>query len=159
MSIIALFIVLLVSISANNTIAQKAAIGLKAPDVTLYGLDSRQIDLASLRGHYCLVHFWSANDAQSRIEAINLDRFAAANEERLNLLSINIDENQRLVREIVRIDGLDEATQFYAGSSATSVMIKKYGLSRGLKTFLIAPDGTIEAVNPTSKTLAEVIDL
>lgn len=159
MSIIALFIVLLISVSANTSVHTKVDDDLKLPNSVLFGSDSLTIMLDSLRGSYTVVHFWSAADASSRIKAIELDRFVASAEGRLNLLSINTDDNIRLSREIVRMDGLDEATQYYAGSAKASESIRESGLSSGLPTFLLAPDGTIVEVNPTVENLSHAIGL
>lgn len=159
MSIIALFIVLLISVSANTSVHTKVAEDLKFPNPEFLGSDSLAIKLDSLRGSYTVVHFWSVADASSRIKAIELDRFVASAEGRLNLLSINTDDNIRLSREIVRMDGLDEATQYYAGSVNASEPILESGLSRGLQTFLLAPDGTIVEVNPTVENLSQAVGL
>lgn len=154
MSIIALFVVFLVSLSANTSWQRNPVDGMKAPYLELVGADSQKVNLAEMQGHYTLVHFWSADDAQSRITANQFDCIAAASERQLNLVSVNIDNNHRLFREIVRLDGLDEATQFYAGSESSAQLVRSYGLSHGLQSFLIAPDGTIVSVNPSAQSLA-----
>lgn len=159
MSIIALFIVFLVSVSANPVPEIKPVEGMSVPRLDIIGIDSQKVDLARLSGRYAVVHFWSARDAQSRIKAIELDRLAAASEGQLSLVSVNIDNNERLFREIVRADGLDEATQYFAGSAKTTQIVRGFGLSQGLQTMLIAPDGTILALNPSGKTIAQVIEL
>ncbi|MDE5801228.1 MAG: hypothetical protein K2H74_09445 [Paramuribaculum sp.] len=158
MSIIALFIVLLISVSANTSVTTKAVVDPKLPKLELIGRDSLTVELDSLLGSYTVIHFWSAEDAPSRIKAIELDRCVASAEGRLNLLSINTDDNIRLFREIVRMDGLDEATQFYAGSAA-SASLRGCGLGRGLSTILLAPDGTIVEVNPTVENLSQAFGL
>ena len=159
MSIVALFILLLISVSANTSVSTKAVDNLKLSNRELIGSDSLTMKLDSLCGSYTVVHFWSASDASSRIKAIELDRYVASMEGRVNLLSINTDDNRRLFHEIVRLDGLDEATQFYAGSATASVSFRGCGLDHGLQTFLLAPDGTIVEVNPTLENLSRAIEL
>lgn len=160
MSIIALFILLLISVSANTSVKSdvKVADDLKLPNMALVASDSLTVQLDSLRGDYTVVHFWSVTDAESRIKAIELDRLVAGTEGSLHLLSINTDDNARLPREIVRIDGMDEATQYYAGSAATSVALRENGLDHGSQTFLLAPDGTIVAVDPSNEALAQAAE-
>ena len=66
---IALFIVLLFSVSANTERVYQAADGFKAPELTLTACDGSTVALSQLRGRYVLVSFWAAYDAESRIAA------------------------------------------------------------------------------------------
>ena len=75
----------------------------------------------------------------------------------IHLLSVNTDDNERLFREIVRRDGLDEKTQYRASGTSASDMVSEYGLQGGMQSFLIDPQGRILATNPDVRTIASLI--
>ncbi|MBP7509724.1 MAG: AhpC/TSA family protein [Prolixibacteraceae bacterium] len=52
------------NLEVQNFIKEK---GVNSPEITLPDSTGRIINLSSLRGKYVLLHFWSANDADSRI--------------------------------------------------------------------------------------------
>ena len=94
---IALFIVLLFSVSANTERVYQAADGFKAPELTLTACDGSTVALSQLRGRYVLVSFWAAYDAESRIAASGYrDMALSMSEERFCLLSVNMDRSERL---------------------------------------------------------------
>lgn len=156
---IALFIVLLFSVSANTERVYQAADGFKAPELTLTAFDGSTVALSQLRGRYVLVSFWAAYDAESRIAASGYrDMASSMSEERFCLLSVNMDRSERLFREIVRRDNNnDEKTQFFVGRDRAGEISAKYHLDRGLQSYLIDPQGKIVAVNPSLSTLSDML--
>lgn len=156
-SIIAVFVVFLLSISARTERVFKAEDGYKAPALRVANANS-EISLEDLRGDYVLVNFWSSTNAASRVAAGEYDSFVKNGEgKQIHLLSVNSDDNERLFREIVRRDGLDEKTQYRASGTSASDMVSEYGLQGGMQSFLIDPQGRILATNPDVRTIASLI--
>lgn len=86
MSIIAIFAVFLLSVSARTERVVQAAEGFTAPQFEINS-DSSSISLADLKGRYVLLNFWDSTDAVSRIATADYDAFARnlGNEERFCL--------------------------------------------------------------------------
>ncbi len=158
MSIIALFVVLLFTVSANTERAYTAVEGINAPDFKVIGIDGSEKSLSGYRGRYVLVNFWSSTDAESRISAGRYARYAGnAAEERFVLLAVNFDRSERLFREIVRRDGLMAESQSIVKADEASSLIEEYAMAKGLQSFLIDPHGRIAAVNPSITKIASIV--
>lgn len=157
MFIIAIFAVLLVSMSAHTERVYEAADGFNAPDLTVDNSHSA-LSLSDLKGKYVLVTFWASSNAQSRISAARYDDFSKnLDEERFCLLSVNFDRSERLFREIVRRDNLSAKSQFYVSGSNAETIFENYHLGNGFQSFLINPQGKIVATNPSNDTLKKIV--
>lgn len=157
MFIIAIFAVLLVSMSAHTERVYEAADGFNAPDLTVDNSHSA-LSLSDLKGKYVLVTFWAPSNAQSRISAARYDDFSKSlDEERFCLLSVNFDRSERLFREIVRRDNLSAKSQFYVSGSNAETIFENYHLGNGFQSFLINPQGKIVATNPSNDTLKKIV--
>lgn len=160
MSIIAAFVVLLLSVSANTDRVYSAVEGVQAPDFRIELGGDSTVSLSDFRGRYVVLNFWSASDADSRIAANRFDRFAKAvsEDESIRLLSVGFGSSERLFREIVRRDGMDNESQFFANGPVASQILKSYELAEGgLRSFLIDPKGDIVAVNPDLQTVKRIV--
>ena len=152
MTIIVLFAVLLITVSAYPGRVYEAADGYKAPAITLTNSDTT-MSLADLKGRYVVLAFWA-----SRVEAGELDAFAAnADEEQFCLVSVNLDRSENLFREIIRRDNLKAGAQYHVNKDEAVKITEAYHLDNGFKSFLIDPEGRIIATNPTSVTLTQVL--
>lgn len=157
MFIIAIFAVLLVSMSAHTERVYEAADGFNALDLTVDNSHSA-LSLSDLKGKYVLVTFWASSNAQSRISAARYDDFSKSlDEERFCLLSVNFDRSERLFREIVRRDNLSAKSQFYVSGSNAETIFENYHLGNGFQSFLINPQGKIVATNPSNDTLKKIV--
>lgn len=157
MFIIAIFAVLLASMSAHTERVYEAADGFNAPDLTVDNSHSA-LSLSDLKGKYVLVTFWASSNAQSRISAARYDDFSKSlDEERFCLLSVNFDRSERLFREIVRRDNLSAKSQFYVSGSNAETIFENYHLGNGFQSFLINPQGKIVATNPSNDTLKKIV--
>lgn len=157
MFIIAIFAVLLVSMSAHTERVYEAADGFNAPDLTVDNSHSA-LSLSDWKGKYVLVTFWASSNAQSRISAARYDDFSKSlDEERFCLLSVNFDRSERLFREIVRRDNLSAKSQFYVSGSNAETIFENYHLGNGFQSFLINPQGKIVATNPSNDTLKKIV--
>lgn len=157
---IPVFVVLfafLLSVSARTERVFKAADGYKAPALHVANATD-SISLEELRGSYVLVNFWSVADAESRVAAGEYDALAKSMAgKQFRVLSVNTDDNERLFREIVRRDGLNDKTQYRATGTQASKLNSEYGLDGGAHSYLINPEGRIVATNPSANTVASLI--
>lgn len=125
-------------------------------------LDSIQSALSEREGRFVLLNFWSATDADSRIRNTGYDRFLAAfdssdNQDSIELLSVNFDRSERLFREIVRRDRLNEASQFHVDGRNADQIFSDYALDMGFRSFLIDRSGRIIATNPSVDEITKIL--
>lgn len=157
MSIIAIFAVLLLTVSANTSHEYHAAEGDMAPKMQLEAADGTTVSPSDSQSQYVIVNFWASNDAESRIAANAYDSIVRGDKEgQINLVSVNMDRNERLFREIVRRDGLDAEKQFNVQSKEASELINKFDMREGLQSYLLDSSGKIIAVNPSTETIAYI---
>ena len=128
---------------------------MKAPYFEVKAEDGDVISLSDMKGRFVIVNFWTSADANSRIAANQYDSYIESVEgEHLSLVSVNIDRNQRLFEEIKRRDGLNAKSQYYVQPGSASDLIRKFNMGNGLQSYLIDPQGTITAINPSTEILA-----
>ncbi len=159
MSIIAIFVVLLLTVSANTHGDSNAAEGMKAPKLELKASDGSTVSTSGMQGRFVIVNFWASGDAGSRIAANLYERYVeSVGEEQIGLVSVNFDDNQKLFREIVRRDGLKNESQYSVAPQDRADLIQKYSMEGGLKSYLVDPEGVIVAVNPTIEKIASIMN-
>lgn len=152
LSLISLFVVLIITLSANNRQAQALSVGDTAPGFELKNSDST-LSLESLKGKYALVSIWSSTDPASRIAIGDYDRLSARN---LIVISVNSDRNPKLFKEIVRRDGLENAKHFALAGQSPEFR-EKFSPTGAAQTYLIDPEGEIAAINPTVAELNSIL--
>ena len=121
-----------------------------APNFTVTN-EHTTLSLQQLRGNYVLVTFWDSTQPESRIANISHDRFAAKTG--FTHIAINTDRSQAVFGQLCRIDHLNDATQFHCGDNRQLLSEWKQ-LNGPLHSFLIDPQGTIIAIDPTPQQLA-----
>lgn len=157
MSIIALFTVVLLSLSAHNQRVFEAAEGYNAPLFTLTKGDTVSVSLADMKGRYVLINFWSSLEPSTRLAARMYDRLARSGaEQQLSLISVNLDRSQGLFREIVGRDNLSEDKQWHVAGKEAESLVEDYNLQHGLNSFLVDPQGRVVAINPSKEQLAAI---
>ena len=157
-SMIALIVVLLSTVSAHTDVYFRIAKGMKAPRFEVEGVDGLTVSPSDMKGRFVIVNFWVSTDADSRIAANLYDDFVEnCPVGKISLVSVNLDDNTSLVREIVRRDGLNVNSQYTINIAKSHDVIRRNNLDRGLNSYLVSPDGRIIAVNPTLNTLASLI--
>lgn len=160
MSVIALFAVLLLTVSARTERIFMATEGYRAPELTVASADSTaDVSLDRLRGKYVLLNFWASTDAQSRIQAKDYDLIASGiDTEHFRHVAVNTDDNTALFREIIRRDGLKADAQHSISDAVNpGRLTDDWHLQSGLRAFLIDPAGYIVAVNPTHDTIKKLL--
>ena len=135
-------------------------VGQYAPDIRISPINNQhnQQKLSEKRGKYTLLNFWNTADANSRLAtkqyqlALN-DITVHGN---IEMISINTDADTRLFEEIHRIDG-HNSEKAYRYEGRSDKLIRKFGLGRSMKSFLIDPNGEIIAINPNPVDIAATI--
>lgn len=154
------FALLLVSLSASVDKGRDARIGHDAPTLVVERADSAA-SLQELRGKRVILSFWSAADAQSRLEQhriAQLVKNSASRHKDFEVLSVNFDRSTRLMNEIIKSDNLDKSSQYHVGNAEQATAVAEaFQLQNGLRTFIIDERGRVTCADPTEEQLLEVI--
>ena len=141
--------------SAAHTEPSAATPGSEAPALEVS--NSRgAVSLASLRGHYVILNFWSGADPQSRIDNALYDRAFPGPDPAVRRISVCIDDDRALFEQIVKVDGLQQASQYFHDDSRLGTLLADYSAVGVGKAFLIGPDGLVLAVNPDVKMIERI---
>lgn len=179
MTIIASFAVMLTFLSGR--VGENAAIGEKAPEVVgqrVFAtadtapvsdtLTVAPLEEARARGRKVILSFWSAADAQSRLmqksvkDAVagraGIDNDDNNSGDQVEVVSVNFDRSERLMKEIVRLDGLLASSQLrVAPGDAALALREAYRMEQQLRTFLIDSQGRIVAADPSEEELRRFV--
>lgn len=162
LGIFTLCLVIILSLSAGIKGIEDTTPGTKAPEFTINvsGLQAvrKTINLKQLTsGRYTLINFWDSTNAGSRVMTSRYDDiFKSLDSNRIQLLSLNLDNNSTLFDEISRLDKLSESNQFHVEGKAASMLKDLYHLNEGYKAVLLDPSGTIIAIDPTIEQLTQL---
>ena len=149
LAVLTLFIFFASSGSYNPA---ESKVGSMAPNFTVANAHTT-LSLQQLRGSYVLVTFWDSAEPQSRIANRQYDRLAGKS---LIHIGINNDRSQAILGELCRIDHINPNNQFHA--DVDGHIFEQWNQTDGeLHSFLIDPQGTIIAVNPSKAGLEEVL--
>lgn len=152
------FIALLLASSAYTQRKTAPAVGYFAPELSVGTTEA--ISVSAYRGEYLLLTFWDSTRADSRL-AVNqyqqwYDSTKESESRKIAFMAVNLDTNKRMFEEIVKRDCLDRTCQFHPGADQHSAIIERFRLESQSKSFLVAPDGRIIAVNPTIDELKQI---
>lgn len=159
MLIIVSFAMMLLTMSAFVDERRGARIGSEAPALVVERADS-SLALEGLRGKKVVLSFWSAADAESRLDQARLAAAIRNNgsDSETAVVSVNLDRSEKLMREIAALDNLDSDSQFHVGDATAENAIREvFEMADGLRTFIIDERGVIVTVDPTSQQLAEAL--
>ncbi|MBI2914950.1 MAG: redoxin domain-containing protein [Firmicutes bacterium] len=124
----------------GSALGPLAVPGRAAPDFTLYDLDGKRVELASLKGTPVFLNFWTTWCPPCRQEMPELQRFYAKHGKEVAVLAVNIQESEKTVRTFmdengyrfpVPMDTKGAVTERYlVRSIPTSIVIDKRGIVR-----------------------------
>lgn len=90
-----------------------------------------------------LISFWSPKHPASRIANRNLSRkFGHNSNQNIEFISICTDSDEALMKEVVKIDGL-QGENIYASSEISPRVFKDYKVEETPKAFMISQEGKI----------------
>lgn len=151
---LALLVIIVISLSAHTPRVIAPEKGYTVPALSVESNDS-VISLSDFRGKYLLLTFWASTDAASRIRCNEYESLVDQNA-KVCRLSINLDKNERLFKEIVKNDHLNPEFQLNLPPSKANEVIAEFDLNSTLRSFLIDPEGRILSVNPSSNEIARL---
>ena len=93
-----------------------------------------------------MVNFWSASDALSRVNNRNLAVNKKVNGRDVKVVSINIDSDKSLAREIAKADKIGSDVISLSRCDLASGVLDDYQVQSGCRTFLIDPYGNLESI-------------
>ena len=127
--------------------------GNTAPDFSMSDL-SEKLNLSDYKGNFVLVNFWAAYDARSRENNVILwNEVKRINKKDVAMVSVSFDEFESIFKETVKIDGIDQTTQFFDEKGENSDLYKKYRLQKGFTSYLLDKSGRIIAKGVTPDDL------
>lgn len=140
----AVAILLFLTSAAGNQRAG-AAVGDEVPYLEVKN-DVKRISLSAERGKYVVLNFWSTKDAQSRIDNALFDRALASGSHRdVAFISVCMDEDTDLWRQILKIDGLNVDCQFEVNDSRLPGIAEDFSVQSACRSYVISPEGKIIA--------------
>lgn len=181
MILIAAFAVLFTSLSAAVDDRRVASYGKEAPSVIVEQQGSRQA-LESMRGKWVVLSFWSSTDPLSRLTQNRIASivksgsesdndgiagndaeiefqtpagvYSLGNQTKVEVLSVNFDRSEPLMKEIVKLDNLLESSQSRVISlQEIKRLCQAFGMDNGLRSFIIDPEGKVAMADPDEETL------
>lgn len=141
--------------SAYYSAPADSRIGYRAPSLVL-GNSNGLSPLQQHRGENILLTFWNSSDAQSRLENMRYDRLARQSSAAYTHVSVNLDRSVSVFNSIVELDNLNRLSQFSTSVDVQEGIIRSWRLEDGYHSFLLDAEGTIIAVDPDERTLAQV---
>lgn len=155
-SAIALLAVLITASSGSSSKEMYLAEGDRAPELSIEN-GMRHISLDEYKGDYVLLTFWKSSDAQSRIDCnVYSTWFAKTKPANIKHMSVNFDNEPVIFEEIVKLDKMDQQSQYNVKGNVATKIIADYNLQEGYGSVLIGPDGTIKAFNPSAHELSSL---
>ncbi len=149
-SVVSSALILLALIASGSQVGEVGTqAGKLVPNITLSN-NTQSMQLQDLRGSYVVLDLWSSTNPDSRIACQQHERMAHASS-RLEHVAVNFDPNAQVWQQVVEADGMRADRQFSAGSNQEAARLRPAG--GGYASVLIAPDGTVVAVNPTAEQL------
>lgn len=126
------------AISFDKTIE----VGNKAPKIeTIEGINVG-VD-ANSEGKTKLISFWDPKKPVSRISNRNLSlQFGENNDENIEFISICVDSDELLMKEVMKIDGV-KTDQSYSYNQISPRVFKDFDVENNPRAFKISGDGRI----------------
>lgn len=157
-SIVAVLLLFLMFSFIDNDKAPRVGVmpGDKAPAFQIENSQTGVFDLKKEKEQYVLLNFWATYDAPSRITNVRMrDAVEKLKNQNIRFISVSYDPNQGVYEETVKLDRLNESTQFYDKEGAASSIYKSFRLQKGFGNYLLDKNGVILAKNLSPEKLAK----
>lgn len=126
------------AISTNNVPLEE---GNQAPEFTAVNANGNILRLSELKGKDVIVNFWSAKDAESRINNVRLAR--EAERDGAKYIGMCVDSDKDLAQEVIKADLLPVDDQYFA----TGQICDEYLFDHGTRTVKIDPYGIVAEID------------
>lgn len=108
---------------------------------------------------WVLVQFWAAYNGQSRTLNVQMhNAIARMKTDKIQLVSISLDQERSVFEGVIKIDRLNPETQFNEPKGKDSEICKAYRLKSGFSNWLIDPKGIIIAKNLNPNEITQYIN-
>ena len=134
---LALVVVLATRPPATSTQADSPLLGKPAPGLSGPGLHGGTVDLASMRGQFVLVNFFASWCGPCHQEAAELNQLS----HRMTLLGVTYDDSPKTAAAFLASSG----AHWPALVDSSGQLAITYGVRGPPESYLIGPDGTVEA--------------
>ncbi|WP_422923892.1 carboxypeptidase regulatory-like domain-containing protein [Singulisphaera sp. PoT] len=137
---------------------QTLKVGQPAPSFDVETLDGGRVKLEDFRGKYLLLDFWATWCGPCVAQVPDLkslhERFGK--DERFAMLSLSLDVEKEAPRQFVADKGLSWK-QGFLGEGTDNGPASTYHVTAIPSMFLIAPDGTVKAIDPSGDSIAAAV--
>lgn len=132
-------------------------IGKEAPAITLSS-NANINSLASLKGKYVVVNFWSSKDPASRITNSHLAKLIKnLPQGKIRFVSICVDDDQFISKEIIKADKLSEDALFLSINDLAPDVAVDFQIATGNRSFLMDPYNHLVSISPSDNDIQSVI--
>ena len=134
-----------VFLSSAITVDNKLEVGKNAPEIETINGNSVINDEVS-EGKTKLISFWSPKKPASRIANKNFSlKYGENSGEDIEFISICTDSDEDLMREVMKIDGIN-IDKSYSYSEISSRVFKDYAVEENPRAFMISEEGKIISI-------------
>lgn len=127
---------------------------MKAPEISLPGVDGKMKSLSSLKGKYVLIDFWASWCAPCRQENPNVvNLYKEFKNKNFTVFSVSLDDNKDKWKTAISQDNLSWPDHVSDLRGWQSSVVGLYGFNGIPHTVLIDPEGTIIGVKLRGATL------
>lgn len=108
---------------------------------------------------WVLLQFWATNDGKSRVANAQMhNAILSLGADRVQLVSVSLDENRSVFEGALIADKLNSETQFHKYGEEKQRLIKDYRLESGYGNWLIDENGIIVARNISPIEIAQYLE-
>ncbi len=153
--VVALLAIFMIFASATSTTPATGRVGSVAPNLS-FESDGQQLSLQQFKGKCVLLTMWSTVDPVSRLRNKQYNNVCAGHDA-ITHIAINLDRSEAVWKATLKADGVAPTMQARCEGEAREKLENPWHLDESLDSYLIGPDGSIVAINPTAEQLTALL--
>lgn len=132
-------------------------VGTQAPPIRLSDVSGKTITLESLSGQWVLIDFWASWCGPCRLSNRTARKFYEDWKTKgLEILGVSLDANRADWLKAIKQDKL-QGLQVNSPAQWDSPLVLSWQVDRIPTTYLVDPNGVIQAVNPPLRAIASLL--